>query len=129
MSKSHIIATGLVSAGVLAATAIGIVSADPTSSGNVGSSDIPKNVFKEDRQEAASQVLNTTTTDIQTAHENHTMSQLISTAGLTKQTYHQKLKAQLTTDLETKGYNQSQVTIALQHLKIDRLHHKDKSNN
>jgi hypothetical protein len=51
---------------------------------------------------------------------------LLTNAGLTKKTYHQKLKAELTTDLEAKDYSQDQVTIALQHRMIAHMHHNDK---
>ena len=116
----------LASGGVITASAIGAVSAD-TKSGNVGSSGIPRSVFKQERLEAVSQVLNTSTANIQAAHKNKTFSQLVSQAGLTQKTYREKLKTQLVSDLEAKGYSQDQMTIALQHKQIVRLHHKEKS--
>jgi hypothetical protein len=121
-----LIAGSLAATGIVAASAIGAVSADSTN-GNVGLSDIPRSVFKQERLDAASQVLNTSTANIQAAHKNHSFSDLLSQADLTKTTYRPKLKAQLTSDLESKGYSQDQVTIALQHRHIEKLHHKDKS--
>jgi 3-hydroxyacyl-CoA dehydrogenase len=126
MINYKVIAGGLVGSGIIAASAIGAVSADASNT-NVGTSGIPRTIFKQERLEAASQVLNTSTTNIQSAHKDKTFSQLVSKAGLTKKTYSVKLKSQLTSDLEAKGYSQSQVTIALQHKHIVRLNHKDKS--
>jgi SOS response regulatory protein OraA/RecX len=120
MSKASIIATTLTATGIIAATSIGIVSADSTNT-NVGSSTIPKTVFHQERLQAASEVLNTSTSSIQTARKDHTVKQLISSAGLNDKEYAQKLKTQLSSDLEAKGYSQSDITIALQH-------HKDKTN-
>jgi hypothetical protein len=98
-----ILAGGLAGSGIIAVSAIGAVSAD-SSNGNVGTSGIPRSVFKQERQEAISQV---------------------SKTGLSKQAYHAKLKSQLNSDLLAKGYSQDQVTIALQHRAIHRLrHHK-----
>jgi hypothetical protein len=129
MSKHlKMIAGGVVGSGLIVASTIGAVSADShNASGNVGSSGIPRSVFKQERLDAASQVLNTTTANVQAAHKNKTFAQLVSQAGLTKKTYHQKLKTQLTTDLEAQGYSQSQITIALQHREIVRQHHRIKS--
>lgn len=117
---------GLASSSVIAASAIGIVSAD-TKNGNVGTSGIPRGIFKQERLAAASEVLHTSTANIQAAHKYKTFKQLISQAGLTQQTYREKLRTQLVADLESKGYSQDQITIALQHKQIVRLHHKEKS--
>jgi hypothetical protein len=129
MKKIHLTALGLASAGVIGASAIGVASAigaSTTSNTNVGKSGIPRTVFKEERQDAADEVLNTTTANIQAAHKAKTFSTLLSSAGLTKTTYSNKLRAQLTSDLEAKGYTQDQITIALQHKVIVHLRHNRK---
>lgn len=127
MNKVTYIFATLASAGVLGAGAMGVASAASTNSnGNVGASGIPRSVFKQEQLDAASEVLHTSTTNIQSAHKNKTFSQLISAAGLTKKTYSEKLKTQLTSDLEAKGYSQDQVIIALQHRIIVHLRHHDK---
>jgi hypothetical protein len=125
MKKLRYIALSIASVGVAGIGALGVANADSTTSGNVGSSGIPKSVFKEERLDAASEVLNTSTANVQAAHQDKTFSKLITSAGLTKKTYKDKLKTQLTTDLESKGYSQDQITIALQRTHIHHLkHHK-----
>jgi hypothetical protein len=127
MKKGQMIAFGLTSVGIVSGCAIGAVSADSTTTNsNVGSSAIPRTVFKQEKLDAASEVLNTSTTNIQAAHNDKTFSTLITNAGLTKSTFHEKFKTQLTTDLESKGYSQDQVTIALQHRMIEHMRHHDK---
>jgi hypothetical protein len=123
--KKRLFITAGVTAVTIAGTGFGVASAATnTSSGNVGSSDIPRNVYVQERQAAVAEVLNTTTANVQAAHKNHTLKNLISNAGLTKKTFGEKVKSQLTTDLESKGYSQDQITIAMQHKQIVRLHHK-----
>ncbi|HVV66685.1 MAG TPA: hypothetical protein VHB72_01280 [Candidatus Saccharimonadales bacterium] len=126
--KSSLVTAGAVSISIIGA-GLGVASAatnTPTSNmnGNVGTSGIPRSIFSQERLDAEAQVLNTTTANVQTARKNHTLKQLISQAGLTPETFMQKLKSQLTSDLESKGYSQDQITIALQHKEIVRLHHK-----
>jgi hypothetical protein len=124
MSKLSIGAAGLMSASVIALAATGVASAASTSSGDIGTSNIPRSVFKQDRLAATAQVLNTTTANVQAAAKDRTLKTLISNAGLTKATFHEKVRAQLTTNLENQGYSQDEVTIALQHRAIVRLHHR-----
>lgn len=112
-------------AAVLAVSAMGVASAASNypNHENIGTSGIPRSVFKQERLDAEAQVLNTTVANVQAAHKNKTFGQLITNANLTKKTFAQKLKAQLTSDLESKGYSQNQITIALQHKIIGRLYH------
>jgi hypothetical protein len=127
--KVSYIAASLASTGIIAASAMGVVSAantQTTNSGNVGSSGIPRTVFRQERLDAVAEVLNTSTANVQAAHKNKTLAQLISNAGLSRKTFVQKVKTQLTTDLENQGYSQNQVTIALQHRTIVRLRHHQK---
>ncbi len=127
MKKSLLVTASLLGSGIIAATSIGVVAAAPNSTANVGTSGIPRTVFQQEKQDAVAEVLNTTTANVQAARKDHTLKQLISNAGLTPKTFAQKVKTQLTTDLEAKGYSQEQVTIALQHKQIGRLHHKIKA--
>jgi SOS response regulatory protein OraA/RecX len=130
MKKVSLITTGLLTIGIVGAVGIGVASAASTSASNtaatVGSSDIPRSVFKAEKQASVAAVLNTSTANVQAAHKNHTLKQLITSAGLTDKTFGQKVKTQLTSDLESKGYSQDQITIALQHKEIVRLQHKAK---
>lgn len=128
MKKLLVIAASVAGSGLLLVSGFGIASAATnTNSGNVGTSGITRTVFREERQDAVAQVLNTTTANVQAARKNKTFGSLITNAGLTKKTFAQKLKTQLTSDLESKGYSQDQITIALQHRTIVKLHHKNKA--
>jgi hypothetical protein len=122
MRKLAIITAATAASGLIAVAGMGIASAATT--GNVGSSDIPRTVFKQERLDAVAEVLNTTTANVQAAHKNKTFATLLTNAGLTKKTFAEKVKAELTTDLEAQGYSSDQVTIALQHRAIVRMHHK-----
>jgi hypothetical protein len=126
MIKSRFIAIFLTTMGILSIATLGIASAATPTSTTVGTSGIPRSTFKADRLSAAAEVLNTTTANVQAAHKDKTFSGLMTNAGLTKKTFAEKLKTQLTTELEGQGYSQDQVTIALQHRYIARLHHYDK---
>lgn len=131
MVKLRYITMAVASSGAIAASAVGIANAAPPSSsttnssnGNVGSSSIPRTTFKDDADKAAATILKTTAANVQSAHKNKTFGQLIKNAGLTKKEFAQEMKSELTSELEGQGYTQDQVTIALQHREIARLHHK-----
>jgi hypothetical protein len=127
MKRLSIIASSLAGLSILAVSGMGIVSAATNKTSlDIGPSGIPRTAFRQDRLDAESQVLNTTTTAVQTARKDKTLGQLISSAGLSKKTYTQKVRAQLISDLEAQGYSKDQVIIALQHRTIVELHHKDK---
>lgn len=130
MIRTKYILASIAGTAVLSLGAVGIASAATphVKNPNIGTSGIPRSVFKQDRQEAVAQVLGTTTANVKTAHTNKTMKQLIANAGLQRKTFNQKVKAQLTTDLEAQGYTQDQVTIALQQKTIHHLrhHHQNK---
>ena len=128
MIKAKYLGAGLLGAAVIGAGGLGFASAAATNSSNtnVGSSGIPRSTFKNDRLEAAATVLNTSTSNIQTAHKDKTLSQLISKAGLTKKTFREKVRSQTTTELKSQGYSQDQITIAFQHRTILKLRHHKK---
>ena len=117
MIKRRYIAAG---ASSLVAVAIGIASAAAAPS-STNSKAIPRSVLKADRLQVVSQVLNTSTANVQAAEKNHTLKNLISQAGLTKQTFRQKVKADLISDLQSQGYSQQQINAALKH---HHKHHK-----
>ena len=106
------IATLVVTAGIVPLAASGLASAAPATNNYT-----PPSVLKSERIDAEAQVLNTTPANIQTAIKNKTLKQLVTNAGLTRATFNQKLKAQLTTDLEAKGYTPAEVTSDLGHHK------------
>jgi hypothetical protein len=122
MVKIKYVAAGLTGAALISAGIMGIASA-ATLNPNVGSSGIPKTVFGQEKLDAAAEVLDTTTQNVQAAHQDKDLGKLISSAGLTRKTFIEKVKTELTTDLESKGYSQDQITIALQHKTIQHLRH------
>jgi hypothetical protein len=126
--NKRIVVMSVAGVSVAAVSTFGIVSAAPShmASTTIGSSGISRTVFREERLAASAEVLNTSTANVQAAHKAKDVSTLITNAGLTKKTFQQKLKAELTSDLEAKGYSQTQVTIALQHRLIVHVRHDHK---
>src|ERR1700733_1133450 len=105
MIKTRYVVTSLIGTAVMAIGAVGVASAatSNTSSAShttIGTSGIPRPVFKQQREDAVAQVLDTTTTNVQSYKKNKDLSQLISEAGLTEKTFREKVKSQITTDLE-----------------------------
>ncbi|HUD06848.1 MAG TPA: hypothetical protein VMR34_03080 [Candidatus Saccharimonadales bacterium] len=127
MKRLSIITASIATIGLVGSVGVGVANAaSSNNSGDVGTSGIPRSVFIEDRLDAVAQVLNTSTSNIQAAHKDKTLKTLIANDGLTRQSFNQKVKADLTAELENAGYTQDQVTIALQHRTILRLRHHDK---
>jgi len=125
MKGLKIAAVSLVAAGSIAAAVGGVASAATTSdnTGMVGKSGIARTTFKQDRLDAEAKVLNTSTDAVLSAHKDKTLGQLLVNAGLTHKTFAEKVKAELTSELQSQGYSQDQITIALQHREIVRLRH------
>jgi hypothetical protein len=128
MKKLSILATSALGVGIIGLATAGIASAATPTNPNIGTSGISRSVFKQDKLEAEAEVLNTATANVTTAHKDKTFATLLSNADLTKATYHQKVKAELTTELGNQGYSQDQITIALQHHTIAHLRHHHKTN-
>lgn len=128
MPKKKYILASILSAAVIAGGTVGLVSAATPSSasGNIGTSGISRTTFRQEKLDAEATVLGTTTANVQSARKDKTLEKLISNAGLTRATFRAKVKAQLTADLLGLGYSQDQITIALQHRVIVRLHHHHK---
>jgi hypothetical protein len=119
-----IVATGVSTAIVAGSLWVGVASAASTASSDVGTSGIPRSVFKAEQLDAEATVLKTTTQAVQTAQKDKMVSQLASAAGITSTSdYRGDVKATLTSELEAKGYSQDQITIALQHRTIRHLRH------
>jgi uncharacterized membrane protein YqiK len=125
MIKTRYVLASLAGTAAITLGAIGAVSADTpnNSSGNIGNSGILRTTFRQDRLNAVAQVLNTTTANIKTAHSNKDLEQLISNSGLTRKTFREKVKSNVTSELKAQGYTQSQITAAFQH-KHHFNHHK-----
>ena len=127
MSKLKLFIISVAGLGVISAGAFGIAAAATNGSSNkldIGGSGISISTFRQDKLQAAATVLNTTTANIQTALKNHTLKQLIQNASLTRKSFLEKVRAELTTELEKQGYSQDQVIIALQNRQIIRLRHR-----
>jgi len=124
MKKFSYFALGLVSALTVGFGVVAVANADTTNAKtDVGSSGIPRTVFRQDKLDASAKVLKVSTAAVIAARKDKTMATLISNAGLTKETFAQKVKAELTSELESQGYSQNQITIALQHRQIMHLRH------
>ncbi len=131
MNNIRYIALGLAVTAAIGVGSMGVANAaTPVSTSShssmVGSSGIPRKIFNHDRLSAIAKVLNTSTVSVKTAQRDKTFSQLLTKEGLTKNIFSKKLKTQLTSNLESQGYSQNQVKIALQHRMIVHLRHKDK---
>jgi hypothetical protein len=128
MSRLKVKALSIISILAISASFYGVTSADSTTntSTEVGSSGIPRNVFRTDHIEAQADVLNISTTTVETAHKDRDFKKLISESGMTVKVYHQKVKTELSNEFVGQGYSQDQVTIALQHRQIERLRHEHK---
>lgn len=122
MKKVSYVLISLAGAGVIGVSAVGVASA---ASPNVGSSGISKSVFRQERLTAASQVLNTSVANIQSAIKDRTLKTLITSDGLTPKTFRQDERAKLVSDLEALGYTKDQITIAQQHRLIVHLRHRN----
>ncbi|MEO8105607.1 MAG: hypothetical protein ABI602_04720 [Candidatus Saccharibacteria bacterium] len=128
MIKMRYATASLLSAVLFSAGSLGVVSAATThnTSGNVGTSTIPRTVYRQDKLAAEAAVLNTTTVNIQSAHTNKDLKKLLANAGLSRQTFNEQLKIKLTTELEAQGYDQAQISIAQQQKTINHLRHHNK---
>ena len=122
MNKLTMITGSVTGAGIIALSGAGIAAAATKAPTTVNNSGIPRSIYREERQIAEAKVLDVSTSDLQTAHKNHTLKDLVSKAGLTEKTLHEKVNAQITSDLAAKGYTASQIARAEQHPQM--MHHK-----
>jgi len=124
---------GLAGTGFIAGSAFGIASAAHTNNltKTVGSSGIPSSIYKQAHLNAEAKVLNTSSQNVQSSLKNKDLADLIKKDGLNHKTYSAKVKAVLTSSLETEGYSKDQITIALQQRLIHhlrrRIHDQTKS--
>lgn len=136
VSNMKLAAVGMIGATMISLGGAGIVSAATQSSttpkahvkmnADIGTSGIPRSVFRTDLLDSTAKALNTTTANVQSAHKNHTLKSLLKNANLTKKQFALNVKNDLTSDLESQGYSSQQVTIAMQQRMIDRFRHEEK---
>lgn len=113
----------LIGLGLVPVMAISVASAaTPSTTTTAPKTKIAASAFRDEKLQAKATVLNSTTTAVQAAEKAKTMPQLLSTAGLSKQQFHQKVKAQLEADLQAKGYTSSEIKTAIHNHK---QHHKN----
>jgi SOS response regulatory protein OraA/RecX len=108
---SILVGLGSGAAGITAAAA----SADTTTSTPQASSSVMRSVLHGDQLQAMAAALNLTTAQVQAHLKAHDVKQVVASAGLTSDAYHQKVQAQLTSELQAQGYSQTQIANALQH--------------
>jgi len=97
------ITTFVVGAGIVPLALTGLVNADTPSSS------IPSSVLKTERVDAEAQVLHTTPSAIQAASSKKALEKLVEESGMTKETFKQKLQAQLAIDLEAAGFTNEEI--------------------
>lgn len=123
MNKLKYLVVSLAGATTLIAGGMGVASAASTHKNtNVGNSGIPRSVFKVEKLTAKAEVLNTSTANVQAAHQNKSFKTMLSNAGLTKAEFNQKVNQQVTSDLEKLGYTDQQISAALNH---GKKHHQN----
>jgi hypothetical protein len=114
MIKKRYIVAPILTTAFISLGAIGAANATTSHSSN-SNNDISKGVFKHDKIEAEAQVLNTTPANIQGLHSKVELKKLVTDAGLNKQTFHERVKAEITTELLAQHYTQSQIDKVLSH--------------
>lgn len=74
---------------------------------------IARYTLREERLNAVAEVLGTNPSGLEDKLKTETMKQVVKDAGYTPETFHQKVKAQLQSDLLAQGYSQAQIDSAL----------------
>jgi precorrin-4 methylase len=93
----------LMAAAIVPVFTIGISSADaPTAI-------ITRATWHSEKEDAVAKVLNTTPSAVQTALKDKSLKTLVSNAGFTRQTFREKVKAELEVELEGMGYSKSTI--------------------
>jgi hypothetical protein len=106
------IAVGIISSGAGISTTV--ASADSTSAAAPTSSSIARSVLHADQLQAMGGALNMSTAQVQTHLKAHDLKQVVAASGLSADTYHQKVQAQMKSELQAQGYSQTQIDSALQ---------------
>lgn len=116
---NKLVIASVVSGLTLAGAGVGLVNADTASvssaAANKVHSHIARYTVRTERTNAMAQVLNTTPPQLEITLKSKTLPQVIKSDGLTKSTFRQKLKAQLSSDLSALGYSQAQINAAINH--------------
>jgi len=130
MKKIMHVIIGIAAGAFLIAGMVGIVMAAVVSPkvADVGSSDIPKTVYRQEKLTSEAQVLKTSTTNVQNALKNKTLKQLISSEKLTDKQFRKEVNKDFIADLQLRGYSKDQITIANQHNQIEHLKKELKKN-
>jgi SOS response regulatory protein OraA/RecX len=118
ITKSELIGAISIMVGITS-SAVGLgatfATADSTSTSTTPSSgSISRSVMRQDKQQAIAQVLNLTMSQVQADLKAHNLKQVVSDQGLSADTFHQKVEAQLQSELQAQGYSQTQIDSALQ---------------
>ncbi len=123
MKKIMYIIVGFVGAAILISGTVGIVMAAVISPKlpDIGSSQIPKTVYRQEKIAAEAQVLKTSVLNVQNAVKNKTLKQLVTSEKLTSKQFRREVNSAFTADLQSRGYSQDQIIIAKQHKQIERL--------
>jgi len=132
MKKIMHIIIGIMAGAFLIAGTVGVVMAAVVSPkvkvADVGSSGIPKMVYRQEKLTAEAQVLKTSTTNVQNALKNKTLKQLITSDNLTVKQFREAVNKDFVADLQSRGYSKDQITIANQKHQIERLKKELKKN-
>lgn len=112
----------------LTSTVVGSTQTKSISSknGNILGTDIPRTVYMQDRLAAMAKVLNTSTTNIQTAIHNKTLKTLIKSANLSYGQFRKDVANNLVSDLKSAGYKETQIKLANKQMIINHLRHEIK---
>lgn len=112
----------------LTSTVVGSTQTKSISSknGNILGTDIPRTVYMQDRLAAMAKVLNTSTTNIQTAIHNKTFKTLIKSANLSYGQFRKDVANNLVSDLKSAGYKETQIKLANKQMIINHLRHEIK---
>ena len=119
--KKNVLLTGAAASVTLLGASIGIVNAatpstsTPNSSSQASTDRIAHYTIEDVRTQAIAKVLNTTPSALEDKLKTETMQQVIKDAGLTENSFHDKVKAQVQTDLLADGYSQTQIDNTLNH--------------
>jgi hypothetical protein len=116
LSRIELLSVISIAAGITSGViGVGAASASAASPAAASPSTIARSVVRADKLQAMAGTLNLTTAQTQADLKAHSLKQVVASAGLTKTTFRQKVQAQMQTELQAQGYNQTQITAALQH--------------
>ena len=92
----------------------------------IAGSTIPRSVYYQDRLNAMAKVLNTTTSNIQSAMHNKSLKNLVKSANLSPKQFAKAVRADFISQLKASGYPIAEITIAHKQVEINHLRHEIK---